>query len=437
MSTKRRAIVGVSNRAVYLFLDQPLNKYSKYCDIVAMLDIDSSRMESFNATRKLNIPMFSPDQFDLMIEKTRPDTIVIACRDCDHDKYIVKALEKNIDVICEKPLTIDDDKCALIAQAAAKSKATVKMTFNYRYGPAVTRIREIVSDGKIGKVVSVDLNWYLDTHHGSSYFQRWNRLREESGGLSIHKACHHFDLVRWWIDQNAKEVFAYGALNFYGPQGVHNPLRKDQISDGRTCDKCDMRQNCIYYMRWNRSEYRTGMAAQIDDHVDGTQKYDGYSCRQCIFDKDINIEDTYSAVVKYDGGAFLTYSLNASVPYEGFRLGINGTLGRIEYKELHGGSRIPFTPTAEDKQITYIPMFGGREQIDVVNTGGGAHGGADPLLLDELLIGPDPVAKVKRFADYHDGIEAVLTGFATHRSISTKQPISVDELRKKVYASTM
>ncbi|MHB9071771.1 MAG: Gfo/Idh/MocA family oxidoreductase [Sedimentisphaerales bacterium] len=432
MSKKRWAIVGASNRAMYLFLDQPLSKYGQYCDIVAMLDSDRSRMESYNAMRKQNIPIFSPDQFDLMIKKTRPDTIVVACRDGDHHGYIVKALQKNIDVISEKPLTIDDEKCALIAQAASKSTATVRMTFNYRYVPAATRIKELVTGGKIGKVVSVDLNWYLDTHHGSSYFQRWNRLRDVSGGLSIHKACHHFDLVRWWIGQNAKEVFAYGDLNFYGPQGVHNPLHKDQISDGRTCDKCDVRQNCIYYIRWNRSEYRTGMASQIDDHVDATQKYEGYSCRQCIFDKEINIEDTYAAVVKYDGGAFLTYSLNASVPYEGFRLGINGTQGRIEYKELHGGLRIPFTPTTEDKQITYIPMFGGREQIDVINAGG-AHGGADPLLLDELLIGTDPMSKVKRVADYRDGIEAVLTGYATHKSVSTHKAVSVDELRAKVY----
>ena len=185
-------------------------------------------------------------------------------------------------------------------------------------------------------------------------------------------------------------------------------------------------------MRWNRSEYRGGGAVKIDDHVDIAQKYDGYSPRQCIHDPVINIEDTYSAVLRYNGGAFLNYTLNGSVPYEGFRLGINGTEGRIEYKELHGDYRIPFTPDAADGKITYIPMFGGREQIDVLNDGGG-HGGGDPLLLDELLIGPDPLLRISRNADWRDGIESVLTGVAVYKSVIEHKPVSVDGLRSKVF----
>ena len=68
----------------------------------------------------------------------------------------------------------------------------------------------MVWEGRLGRITSVDLNWYLDTYHGSSYFKRWNRRREMSGGLSIHKSTHHFDLVNWWIGQKPVEAFAYG-----------------------------------------------------------------------------------------------------------------------------------------------------------------------------------------------------------------------------------
>nr|WGE05256.1 Gfo/Idh/MocA family oxidoreductase [Bacillus subtilis] len=40
--------------------------------------------------------------------------------------------------------------------------------------------------------------------------------RDSFRGLSVHKSTHHFDLVNWWLGQNPEEVFAYGALNYYG-----------------------------------------------------------------------------------------------------------------------------------------------------------------------------------------------------------------------------
>ncbi len=434
-SRKKYALVGVSNRGIYFFLKQILENYSNYAEMVALLDSDRTRMEMANSKFGQNLPMYNENEFDKMVEQTKPDVILVACRDGLHHIYIIQALKHNLDVITEKPLTIDEEKCAAIIAALKKSKGKVTVTFNYRYAPYATKIRELVEKGKVGRVVSVDLNWYLDTHHGSSYFQRWNRLREISGGLSIHKACHHFDLVNWWIGQKPMEVSAYGALNFYGPKGVHNPLKPEQIGDGRTCLTCDVRHKCKYYMRWYRQEFRKGISTEkIDEHVDTSQRYEGYSPRQCIFDPQINIEDTYAAIVKYDGGAFLNYSLNASMPYEGFRLGINGTEGRIEYTEFHAPNRLPF-PDPGEQPVVYIPMFGGREQIDLINLGGG-HGGGDPLILDELFIGQDELAPVKRSAGIEDGIDAVLTGVAVHRSANEHKTISVDEMRKRVLSAS-
>lgn len=428
---KRYAVVGASNRGIYMFLEQLRETYRNHGTVVAMLDKDRGRMRRYNESRNLNIPTYTDGEFDRMVAEQKPDVIIVACQDGMHHHYIIEGLKHGLDVITEKPLTIDEEKCTALARAQAAGKGKVTVTFNYRYAPAATKIREIIESGKIGRVVSVDLNWYLDTYHGSSYFQRWNRLREVSGGLSIHKACHHFDLVRWWIGQRASEVFAFGDRKFYGPKGVHNPLGPEQIGDGRTCPTCDRRRDCRYYLRWNREELRRGqVGAKVDEFVDAQQQYENYTPRQCIYDPQINIEDTYAVVVRYDGGAYLNYSLNASVPYEGYRLGINGTEGRIDYTEYHAANRAPF-PVPPQQPVVFIPMFGGRETIDVINYGGG-HGGGDPLLLDELFIGPDP-SIVKRSAGLEDGIEAVMTGISVHRAANERRIISVDEMRKRVF----
>ena len=62
---------------------------------------------------------------------------------------------------------------------------------------------------------------YSVLRHGAEYFRRWHRKKENSGGLLVHKATHHFDLVNWWIEQEPVDVMAYGTRRLYGPyQGM-------------------------------------------------------------------------------------------------------------------------------------------------------------------------------------------------------------------------
>ena len=113
--------------------------------------------------------------------------------------------------------------------------------------------------------------------------------------------------------------------------------------------------------------------------------------------------------------------------------GINGTHGRIEYKELHAPKRSPFPESEIATDITYIPIFGGREKINVINLGGGGHGGADLLLCDELFIGNNISATVQCHADLNDGIEAILTGVSVFKSIIQGKPIDLRPLREEVF----
>ena len=423
---KRYAIVGVSHRALRMFIDAILGPYKDVAELVAYLDVEPERIDMMNEIKETAIPGYTPDQFDRMVAETKPDVVIVTTIDAEHHTYVIKALEHDLDVYCEKPLTTDDAKARAILAADAKSKGTVTVTFNYRYSPSTTQIRELIQDGRIGKVVSVDMNYYLDTYHGATYFMRWNRQRECSGGLNIHKSTHHFDLIRWWIDQKPVEVFGYGALNFFGPDGPRNPSKKD----GRFCPSCEERGQCDYYMRWHRDEWRGAPSGiELDEHVTGLQAFSHYTsplARRCIYDSEINIEDTYAAVVKYDDGATLSYNLVGSAPFEGHRLGINGLDGRIEFESIHARAGQPATEGLRE-DITLIELFGARHTIQPLSQPGG-HGGGDPLLQDDLFLGRDESEKVVRMAPLEDGILSVLTGVALHKSIVEKRPVTVREL---------
>ncbi|MDQ0972293.1 putative dehydrogenase [Neobacillus niacini] len=432
---KRYAICGVSGRALGMFVKPITTTFSQTCKIVGLLDRDTKRFELFQTRFPDNsfIKTYGETDFDRMVDETKPDVIIVAGRDDSHAKYIIAALKRNLDVITEKPMVTTGEDCRRVLDAERASKGKVTVTFNYRYSPIHTKIKEIIKDGKIGRVTSIDLNWYIDTHHGSSYFKRWNRLRELSGGLSIHKSTHHFDLVNWWIDQKPVEVFAYGALNYYGQNGELNPKKED----GRHCETCNFTEDCAYYSRWNSRKEQLQVP---DDHLgslvtEGNKyPYTDYRPDQCIFDSEINIEDTYSATVKYNGGALLSYSVNFSLPYEGYRLAINGTKGRLETVEYHAKGRIPFpTPI---QTIDYFPLFGSKETIHVVHREGG-HGGGDPLLLEDLFLGEDHRRPYKILSGAIDGAYSVATGEAVWKSVKEHRPITIDEvLNQKEYASS-
>lgn len=423
MAKKRYAICGVSTRANGMFIRPMLDTFQPHCEVVGLLDADPGRFA--NCFRKFpaisGVPTYMPDQFDQMVRETKPDVVIVAGPDHTHADYIVQALERDLDVVSEKPMVTSSADCRRVLKAQSQSKGKLTVAFNYRYNPIHTRIKELVRDGRIGTVTTIDLNWYLDTYHGASYFKRWNRKRSASGGLSVHKSTHHIDLVNWWIGQKPVEAFAYGALHYFGPQGELNPLKED----GRYCGTCRVKRDCAYYTRWSS---RSKVIAPEDDHLSnmdvkpsGTS---GYRADACIFDSEIDIEDTYAAVVKYDRGAMLSYSVNFSLPYEGYRLAINGTKGRIETMEVMSG-RAAFPAAAQT--IDYFPLFGGKETIHVVPRPGG-HGGGDPLLLEDLFLGPDPGLPHDIMAGAEAGALSVLTGEAIWKSVHNGRPVRISEL---------
>ncbi|WP_282935317.1 Gfo/Idh/MocA family oxidoreductase [Paenibacillus sp. RC67] len=423
MARKRYVICGVSTRANGMFINSMLDTFQPYCEIVGLLDSDPARFA--NCFRKFpslsGVPVYAPEQFERMIEETRPDVVIVAGADHSHADYIVKGLQHHLDVISEKPMVTTGADCKRVLDAQNSSRGRLYVAFNYRYAPIHTRIKEIILEGKIGKITSVDLNWYLDTYHGASYFKRWNRKRLHSGGLSVHKSTHHIDLINWWIDQKPVEAFAYGALNYFGPEGELNPAKEE----GRYCGTCRVKQNCSYFMRWST---RSKEVMPEDDHLTQMDKkpnaYNGYRADGCIFDSEIDIEDTYAAVIKYDKGAMLSYSVNFSLPYEGYRLAINGTKGRLETKEMMSKRASYHVP---EQKIDYFPLFGGKETIHVVPRSGG-HGGGDPLLLEDLFLGADPLRAYDIMAGAEAGAYSVLTGEAIWKSAQSGVPIRIGDL---------
>src|SRR5690606_15828500 len=127
------------------------------------------------------VATYHASDFTRMIAEQRPDNVVVTTPDYLHHEYIIAALEAGCDVMTEKPMTTDLGRLRGILEAQKKSGRSVTVTFNYRYTPARTQLKDILQSGAIGDVTAVDFRWYLDRVHGADYFRRWHRYKDKSG----------------------------------------------------------------------------------------------------------------------------------------------------------------------------------------------------------------------------------------------------------------
>jgi predicted dehydrogenase len=211
---RRYAIIGTGERATGMWGRQIRERYSDVVQFVGLSDINPKRLEASKKLMGVDCPTFT--SFDEMLDKAKPDVVMVTTKDSTHSQYIVRALDRGLDVMTEKPMVIDEKQCQAVLDAEKRNKKKIIVTFNYRFAPKHRTVKEILMSGEIGRVLSVDFAWYLDVYHGSDYFRRWHAYKNGGGSLWVHKATHHFDLVNWWLGADPVEVVANGQLQVYG-----------------------------------------------------------------------------------------------------------------------------------------------------------------------------------------------------------------------------
>jgi predicted dehydrogenase len=390
---RRYAIVGTGDRATAMWGADLVKKYSDVIEFAGLCDINPKRVAVARKFIGVDCPTFT--NFDEMMDKAKPELLMVTTVDGFHQDYIVKGLDRGVDVMTEKPMVIDERQCQAVIDAEKRNNRRIVVTFNYRYAPAHRKIKEVLLAGDIGRVISVDFSWYLDVQHGADYFRRWHRLRKSSGSLLVHKASHHFDLINWWLAADPVLVTGAGSLEFYGKKG---PFRHTH------CRPCPHKDKCAFYYDMTKNARRMELYGACEDA-------DQYYRDGCVFREDVDIFDTMSAIVKYSNGATLNYSLNAFMPFEGYRLAFNGDKGRLEVRSYE---RQPWS-SDERHEIYVTKNFGQRVAVEVPAVVGG-HGGGDDRLRD-LIFRKADAPDYMRLPDSHAGAMSCLTGIAVRNSL--------------------
>jgi len=419
----RYAIVGTGSRAEMYVRALAVDRTGTAADaeLVALADVNPRRVEVYNrllvSHSRDPVPAYLASDFRAMLDKEQVDVAIVSTVDRTHDEYIVAALEAGRDAITEKPMTVDAARCRRILDAVERTGRRVTVTFNYRYNPLHERVKELLREGAIGEVGSVHFEWLLDVQHGADYFRRWHREKANSGGLLVHKASHHFDLVNWWLGAEPVEVYAYGRLFVYGDAGGerHGYARDYERAHGAPAAEDDP------------FALRLADDPRLRELYLDAEAEDGYLRDRNVFAPGVTIEDDMAVLVRYSTGATMTYHLTAYAPWEGYRIAFNGSRGRLEL-DVVSNDRVTGSPL-HGSSLRVRELWKAPVDVEVPGYAREGHGGADARMTAMLFGGPDqPADPLGRSASERDGALSLLTGLAANASLDNGRPVPVADL---------
>jgi predicted dehydrogenase len=179
-------------------------------EIVAIADICEGRRTVAKSTLS-SARVYDDYKKLLEAEKGNLDFVDISTPPCDHAKIAHAAFDAGLHVLCEKPLTTTLEEAASLLKHAREAKRVLFPCHNYKHAPVVRAIREIIESGKIGKVRSLTLNTYRNTHAKgvTEWNTHWRREKKFSGGgIAMDHGSHTFYLTFDWLGSYPTAVTA-------------------------------------------------------------------------------------------------------------------------------------------------------------------------------------------------------------------------------------
>ena len=195
------AVIGCGNVSVMHF---NALKDNPDTEIVAVADIKPERAdkkaEEFGARAYYD--------FDALLENEELDCVHICTPHYLHTPMAIKALEKGVNVLLEKPCSVSKKEIEELRTAEKASGKQLGICFQNRYNACVREAKRIIDSGKMGAVKSVrafvtwmrDKEYYSDDWHGT--------LDKECGGVMINQSIHTMDLLQY-LGGRCKKVTAH------------------------------------------------------------------------------------------------------------------------------------------------------------------------------------------------------------------------------------
>jgi predicted dehydrogenase len=147
--------------------------------------------------------------FDSMIERERPDLLIVAIPPFAHSGQVERAARQGIHLLVEKPIALDLSTAISMVEATEASSVVAACGFMYRFGDAVTAWDDLSKSGATGRPGHFSGHFHCRALHAD-----WWRSRAHSGGQMVEQLIHIVDLCRVMLG-SPQTVYARSANLFH------------------------------------------------------------------------------------------------------------------------------------------------------------------------------------------------------------------------------
>jgi predicted dehydrogenase len=184
--------------------------------LVAVTDQDAARARALAYSRSAQAHLDWPS----LVRRDDLDLVIVSTPPSGHAEICIAALEHGKTVLCEKPLARTPAECRQILEASRRHGRLVATGFNYRFYPAIMKMREVLDSGLIGELDHV--RSYAGHPGGREFTHAWvHDVDVMGGGTLLDNGIHLVDLTRYVLGEVA-EVQGYATANVWGFRGCED-----------------------------------------------------------------------------------------------------------------------------------------------------------------------------------------------------------------------
>lgn len=394
-STVRKIVfMGFGKRAstiVEEYLSEGL--LGKTVEIAGIYDPDTVSPKSYLELLGIKAEIFSsPGE---MIEKTNPDGIMITSQEHAHLKNFKQIQQYNIPVFVEKPLTSNIGDASEFFELAKEYQAPILSGHNMRFAPILKRAKQLLDQGIIGKINT--FRFHNDVPYGSSYFRCWQRTKAHIGAGIVEKGCHDLDIIHMLVGARTARIFCKSSRSEYGGNN----------SDDLLCADCPQEISC-------KDSYKNFWKNIMGQPIPEKAKL---IPRQCVYAKEIDIEDEDICLISLENGSYGVYAQNLYSPI---------SYTKRLYTLIGGEGFMEIDLNEDNGTIKIFPRYKGNKEVICENFEfyGRNHYNGDHLMIIHFL---DIISgKAEPEVTIADGYHAMATAFSAYISSQAGKEVEIN-----------
>jgi predicted dehydrogenase len=324
------------------------------------------------------------DDREILEQPQLADVMVIGTQDAQHAQHAIAAMERGYHLLLEKPIAPYARDVERIHAAAVRLKRRVTVCHVLRYTPFYRSLKQMVADGCIGDLVTLNAVEGVGPWHQAHSFVRghWADTGKSSPML-LAKSCHDLDIIRWLADAPCVAIGSFGRNSWF------HAGNQPEGAPARCFDGCPVGENCIYNARRYLDDQQRWLGYVMSGCDEATpderaEWLRGSPWSRCVYQCENDTVDHQTVNMEFANGVTATFTMTAFE--SGRRIQLYGTRGRLRGGEsLHRDTGKWFVLEPHDRPAEYL-------DIEIPDGGYGGHLGGDAGLVDALhdeMTGPE------------------------------------------------